>query len=43
MKPFFWEVQHIYCAIFMLAVAYNGNPILNNIYTDKKKIIHNKM
>ena len=36
MTPFFFqEVQHVYCAKFMLTVAYNGNPILNNIYLDK--------
>ena len=29
---FFREVQHVYCAKFMLTVTYNGNPILNNIY-----------
>ena len=40
MTPFFREVQHVYCAKFMLTVAYNDNPILNNIYIDKK---HNKM
>ena len=32
MTPFFQEVQHVYCAKFMLTVAYNGNPILNNIF-----------
>ena len=32
MTPFFQEVQHVYFAKFMLTVAYNGNPILNNIY-----------
>ena len=32
MTPFFREVQHVYCAKFMLTVAYNDNPILNNIY-----------
>ena len=39
MTLFFREVQHVYCAKFMLTVAYNGNPILNNIYIDK---VHNK-
>ena len=40
MTPFFRGVQHVYCAKFTLNVAYNGNPILNNIYIDK---VHNKM
>ena len=33
MTLFFREVQPVYCAKFMLTVAYNDNPILNNIYT----------
>ena len=42
MAPFLGEVQHVYCAKFMLIVAYNGNPILNSIiiqikYTIKRK------
>ena len=31
MTPFYFrEVQHVYCAKFVLTVAYNDNPILNN-------------
>ena len=29
---FLWEVQHVYCAKFMLAISHNGNSIIYNIY-----------
>ena len=31
---FFRGVRHVYCAMFMLTVYRNGNPIIN-IYRDK--------
>ena len=37
-QKFFWGVQHVYCAKFMLTVYHNVNPIINNIQRDE---IHN--